>query len=107
MNRVEQLKGLVARYGRLAIYLHFGVYLLCLCGATAAIHLGAGTLFPGLDELDLAGAAWLAERWGAFGLSLAGGYACTQLLKLPRIALTLAFTPVLARWLGRVEDVAT
>jgi len=98
---MDKLKALMERYGKVAIYLHFGVYLACLCLSTAAIHLGAGSLFD-LD-LDLAGAAWLAERWGAFGVSVAGGYACTQLLKLPRIALTLGFTPILARWLGHSE----
>jgi uncharacterized membrane protein len=108
MSRMERLKALIEQYGRLAIVLHFAVWIACVGLFTAVFHLGFGGDLPGaLAEADVPGTAWLAEHLGAFGFALTAGYAVTQVLKLPRIALTLALTPILARRFGHVAPQAT
>ena len=102
MTRMDRMKALFEAYGRLAVVLHFTVWFACIGLCTALVHLGLGATLPGvLESAAVPGAAWMADHLGAFGLALTGGYAITQLLKLPRIALTLALTPVLARRLGQ------
>lgn len=103
MTRMDRLKRLVEEYGRLAIVFHFAVWFGCIGLMTVLLHLGFGESLPAtLEEASVPGAQWMAEHLGAFGISLTGGYALTQLLKIPRIALTLALTPILARRLGHV-----
>ena len=98
MSRLDRMKALIEEYGTFAVIFHFTVWFISIAVCTAVAHLGLTADFaPGLDPGALPGAAWLEARLGTFGLALAAGYGVTQLLKIPRIAVTLAFTPLLAR----------
>lgn len=99
-SRMEQVKALFERYGRLAVVLHFSIWFVSIALLSTLTHFGLTTRFGGLDAAVVPGAAWLEARLGTVGLALAGGYAANQLLKVPRIALTLALTPMIARRLG-------
>jgi hypothetical protein len=104
MTRMDRLKRLVEEYGRLAVILHFAVWFACIGLGTTLVHLGFGdSVRATLEEAAVPGARWMSDNLGTFGISLTGGYAITQLLKFPRIALTLALTPILARRLGHVS----
>jgi hypothetical protein len=45
--------------------------------------------------------AWIHAYVPSGSTTVVGAYALTKLIQIPRIAFTVAFTPVLARWLGR------
>ncbi len=101
MSRVDRLKALIEQYGKFALVLHFVVYFLSIGVFTLLAHFGLGQAYAAdLDPTAVPGAGWLQAQLGTFGLALAAGYGVTQLLKIPRFALTLALTPLLARRLG-------
>ncbi len=98
MSRIDRLKALIEEFGTFAVIFHFAVWFISIAVCTTVAHLGLSADFgAGLDPGTLPGAAWLEARLGTFGLALAAGYGVTQLLKIPRIAVTLALTPILAR----------
>ena len=87
----QRWKALLELYGRLAL----GVYVvLCAVSFVACFLL----LRAGMHEL-LPG--WMVEKLPATGTSAIGAYALYKVLMLPRVALALVITPVIARWVGR------
>lgn len=76
-------------YGRIGLYVYFAIFAGTLVAFFAALKLGLQDSVP-----------WLAEHAGE-GATLAGAWLLTKLVQIPRIAATLAVTPVVARWTGR------
>jgi hypothetical protein len=77
------------QYGKLGIGIYFGIFFLTLGGFTAMLKLGLTESIP-----------WLATHAGD-GATLVAAYALTKLVQVPRLAATLAITPVVARRLGK------
>jgi hypothetical protein len=83
MNR-ERLKSLLAEYGKLAIYVYLGIFVVVLAGFAVAIQSGV-KIESAAGKAGLIGAAWLATK-------------VTQPL---RILAALVLTPLVARLVRR------
>jgi hypothetical protein len=82
-------KARLEQYGKLGIGIHFGIFFLTLGTFAGMLKLGLQDSIP-----------WLASHAGD-GATLAAAYVLTQVVKVPRLAATLAITPIVARRLGR------
>lgn len=82
----ERFKELLARYGPLAVAIHLSIFFTTWAAFTAAIAAGF--------DVGAGGGA------GLLGLA-AAAYVPTQVTKPPRVLLTLALTPAVAKRLGR------
>lgn len=82
----------LAELGTLGAVVHLVGFAACM------IAMGAGIRFGLLDAWP-----WLAERLPADATTWIGAYALTKVLSLPRIGVTLAVTPVVARLRGRAS----
>lgn len=91
--RITELRAQVQRYGALGLAVWFGVFFVSIGLFSALVAFGVE--WP-----------WLTEKTGALG-PLAAGYLLTKLLTLPRAALVVAITPVVARRLGQKEQEPT
>jgi hypothetical protein len=80
----ERLKNLLAEYGKLAIYVYLGIFVVVLAGFAVAIQCGI-KVESTTGKAGVLGAAWLATK-------------VTQPL---RILAALALTPLVARFLRR------
>ena len=80
----QRLSALLAQYGKVALWVYFGIFVLVLVGFGLAITFG----------FDVASAGAVAGTWGA-------AYVATKLTQPLRIAATLVVTPVVVRLLGR------
>jgi len=80
----ERLSGLMATYGKLAVYTYLALSLLTIAGFTLAFALGFAP----------------TSSTGAFGVLAAGWVASKATIPL-RILATLGLTPLVARLLGR------
>lgn len=78
------------RYGKLGLVVWFSIFALSIATFTALVS--GGVDWP-----------WLEQHTGQLG-PLAAGYVITKLLTIPRAALTLSVTPLIARRLGRPES---
>jgi hypothetical protein len=76
----EKLTALLAEYGKIALYLYFGIFALVLAGFAIAISAGV-EVESTAGSAGILGAAWLA----------------TKLTQPLRILATLALTPIVAR----------
>jgi hypothetical protein len=83
MNR-ERLKGLLAEYGKLAIYIYIAIFAFVLVGFALAIQTG----------IKVDSAAGKAGIWGA-------AWVATKVTQPLRILATLALTPLVAQLLRR------
>ena len=83
MGRLQEF---IARYGMLAIVVHWGLFFVFLGGFMLLIH-------AGFKVDSAAGAA------GTF----AGAYLACQAIKIPRFALTFAVTPLIDRLIQRLR----
>ncbi|MDP2313745.1 MAG: DUF1279 domain-containing protein [Pseudomonadota bacterium] len=86
-----KLTNLMELYGRLGI----GIYVV-LCVLTFGVAFAL--LRAGLQELM---PAWVLAYLPTDGTTFIGAYAIYKALQLPRIALAVLVTPIIARWLGR------
>lgn len=77
------------RYGKLGLVVWFSIFATSIAIFTLLVKVGVD--WP-----------WLTQHTGDLG-PLAAGYVITKLLTIPRAALTLSVTPVIARRLGRGE----
>ena len=80
----------LAALGTIGLVVHFSVFFTCIGLMAVGIRYGLLELIP-----------WLAERLPADATTLVGAYALSKVLTIPRLALTCAVTPVVARVLGR------
>lgn len=78
------------RYGWVGLGVHY-------TGFGVSMGTFYGVLAAGLQDRI----PWVASGIGEDTAILAGSYALTKALTLPRLAVTLAVTPPVARWLGR------
>ena len=85
----ERLKSLMAEYGNIAITIYLSIFALTLSGFFIAIKAGF--------EVDSG-----SEKTGTVVIA----YAATKALQPIRILLTLALTPVIARFLRRKKTAA-
>mmetsp|Transcript_29710 Transcript_29710/g.83753 ORF Transcript_29710/g.83753 Transcript_29710/m.83753 type:complete len:125 (-) Transcript_29710:139-513(-) len=103
-----------SRYGKVAIILHAGLSIFTTAGFYTAITNGV-KVEPILARLGLAGgpqdgddgnekdAIWRHfESYGVVGPSLAAAYLCNKALMPIRTPITIALTPIVARWVQRV-----
>jgi hypothetical protein len=83
----ERFKDQIRRYGKLVVVIHLSIFFVTWAGFAFAISAGfqVGASASGAGFLGLMAAAYLP----------------TQLTKPPRVLLTLALTPAVARRLGR------
>lgn len=88
----SRFKNLMELYGRLGIFIYVGLCLVTF--GVSFLLLRAGLQ----DVLPASVLAWLPTD----GTTFVGAYALYKALQIPRIAVALAITPVIARWLGRV-----
>jgi len=111
-SRMQKLLAL----GKLGAVVHFVCYLLCIAIFTLLIELGfRDPIMAGLAWLEGFARAhlgtWLADKLAAasdggmtlFGMSLAtlgGAVVATKVLSIPRMMLTAAITPAIARRLA-------
>ena len=77
------------RYGKLGLVVWFSIFACSIGLFTLLIKVGVD--WP-----------WLTQHTGELG-PLAAGDVITKLLTIPRAALTLSVTPIIARRLGRAE----
>ncbi|MFZ5475588.1 MAG: FAM210A/B-like domain-containing protein [Myxococcota bacterium] len=77
------------QYGKLGFVVYFSIFFLTIGLFAAMLKLGFAERIP-----------WLASHAGD-GATLVAAYALTKLVQVPRIALTLAITPVIARRMGK------
>ncbi len=87
-----KLKHLLQLYGRLGVGIYVGLCLLTFGASFVLLRAGLQDVLP----------AALIRYLPAEGTTWIGAYALYKGLQLPRIAVALAITPVIARWLGRV-----
>lgn len=87
-----KLKNLMELYGRVGIGVYVSLCLLTFGGAFLLLRVGLQ------DQLPASILAFLP----AGGTTLIGAYALYKAMQVPRIALAVLITPVIARWLGRV-----
>ena len=80
----QRLSALLAEYGKVALWVYFGIFALVLAGFGLAITFG----------FNVASAGAAAGTWGA-------AYVATKLTQPLRIAATLLVTPVVVRLLGK------
>ncbi len=80
----------MARLGRLGLVVYLSTTCVSMITFLGLLHFGFG------DSL-----AWIHDYVPAGSTTVVGAYALTKLIQLPRIAFTVAFTPIVARWLGR------
>lgn len=80
----------LAALGTVGLVVHFSIFGLCIAAMAAGIRYGLLELVP-----------WLAERLPNGATTFVGAYALTKVLTIPRLALTCAVTPLVARLLGR------
>lgn len=77
--------------GTLGLVVHFSVFFACILGFAALISTGLHAQIPWVRDHAEIGS----------GATFVVAYGLTQALKPARILLTLAVTPVLARWRGQ------
>ena len=77
-------------YGRLGIYVYIVIWLTTIAAFAVLIEMGLTQRIP-----------WLAEHAAGGGATLVVAWALAKVLQIPRIALTLAVTPVIAKWIGK------
>jgi hypothetical protein len=87
-----RLKQLMDMYGRLAVGVYIAIYALTLAGFFLLLRAGLQHHLPD----------WLTTVLPAEGTTFVGAWAMAKVLQIPRIALALAVTPLVARLLGRV-----
>jgi hypothetical protein len=80
----------MARLGQLGLAVYLSTTCISMITFLGLLHFGFG------EKL-----AWLNEHLPDGSTTVVGAYALTKIIQVPRIAFTVAFTPVLARWLGR------
>jgi hypothetical protein len=80
----------LAQLGRLGLIVYLSTTCVSMVSFLCLLHFGLG------ERL-----AWLDEHLPDGSGTIVGAYALTKLIQVPRIAFTVAFTPMLARWLGR------
>ena len=120
-SRLEQLSDL----GRLGAVVHFAGYLACLAVCCVLVELGfreeVHTAIGAAERIARAHVStWLADKLSMaraedggvtlLGLNLAtlgSAYVVTKVLSVPRILLTLAVTPAIARRLERASETPT
>lgn len=91
-----KLKNLMELYGRLGVAIYVALCVVTFGGAFVLLRAGLQDLLP---------PAILAYL-PADGTTFLGAYAIYKGLQIPRIAIALAVTPMVARWLGRVPEAA-
>lgn len=79
------------QYGRLGLIVHFSIFGLTLIAMGALLKLGLAAELPYLKDHPEAQS----------GATIIAAYALTQLLKLPRLLLTLSLTPLIAKYTGK------
>lgn len=89
-SRLKRWQAELMRYGWVGLGIHY-------LGFGVTIGTFYAVLSAGLQDRI----PWLADRVGEDTALLAGSYALTKALTLPRLAVTLAVTPPVARWLGK------
>ncbi|MFN7144507.1 MAG: FAM210A/B-like domain-containing protein [Myxococcota bacterium] len=91
-----KLKNLMELYGRLGVGIYVALCLVTFGGAFVLLRAGLQDMLPPA----------LLAYLPAEGTTFLGAYAIYKGLQLPRIALALAITPIVARWLGRAPEAA-
>lgn len=87
-----KLKNLFELYGRVGLGIYVVLCLVTFGGSFLLLRAGLQDLLP----------AAVLEYLPADGTTFIGAYALYKSMQIPRIAVALAITPVIARWLGRV-----
>lgn len=90
-----KLKNLMDVYGRVGIGVYVALCVLTFGAAFLLLRVGLQDQFP----------AWLLAYLPADGTTLIGAYALYKAMQVPRIAVAVVITPIIARWLGRVPVV--
>ena len=87
MNKIQ---GLIEEYGKIALVIYLVLWGLVVVGTIGAIALGlTGKKVDGVWAMIVA--SWVMAK----------------VTQLPRIAATIAMTPVVSAWLGREKKTAT
>ena len=110
----DRLKNLLELYGRVGIGVYLVLMALTYVASVALLSFGMESALPDWARAWLpseTGDSWL-HNWMPGSLvayipSMVGGYFLYKGLQIPRIALALAITPVVARWLGRAPAATT
>jgi hypothetical protein len=84
------LRGQLESYGRLGLGVYFTLWAVNVAVFFVVLRLGLQDRVP-----------WVAEHIGTDGATLVGAWALGKLMMVPRIALAVAITPIVARWMGR------
>ncbi|MDP2308656.1 MAG: DUF1279 domain-containing protein [Pseudomonadota bacterium] len=92
-----KMKNLMDLYGRLGIAVYVVLCVVTFGVAFVLLRAGLQELLP----------AWILSYLPADGTTFIGAYALYKAMQLPRIALALLVTPIIARWLGRVPGAST
>jgi hypothetical protein len=87
-----KLKNLMELYGRLGITIYVVLCLLTFGLAFMLLRFGLQDQLP----------AWILEYLPADGTTFLGAYALYKAMQVPRIAVAVLVTPIIARWLGQV-----
>ncbi len=83
----------VRRLGTLGVGVYLGTTCVSMLVFLPLLHFGLADRLGPLQE-------WLPQ--GA--TTVVGAYALTKMIQVPRMLFTIAFTPLLARWLGRAVE---
>ena len=103
----ERLKALYEAYGQIAIWTYLILWLSVLAAYSAAIHMGveiegAGTEFDQEGKGLAAGIwRWMSGLLGPWAAVIFGAWIAVKATQPVRIIITLALTPVIARFLRR------
>lgn len=81
----------IEQYGKLGIIVYLSIFTLSLLGSAALLKMGLADKIP-----------WIADN-PKIGTSatFVGAYLLTKAIQIPRLLLTLAITPAIARWTGQ------
>lgn len=95
MNVKNKLKNLMDLYGRLGIAVYAVLMVVTFGACFLLLRAGLEQMLP----------AWLLAYLPADATTFLGAYALYKAMQVPRIAIALVVTPIIARMMGRVPAV--